>query len=171
MQDTARLVNDINVIITMLCPEIDATKLSIRLEEAVSNYDIQRKTVTDIEKDITEKINLFIASKRLEGLSETSLKDYRTELNAFDKYFSKAVVQITTTDLRQYLAKNDKWKMSTVDKKLSVLKSFFGWMVREEILLRDPTAKISPPRKEQRLPSGLSIEEFATGTANSPCAA
>ena len=160
MQDTARLVNDINVIVTTLCPEIDIMKLDIRLEEIVSNYTIQRKTATDIEKDISEKIDLFIASKRLEGLSENSLKDYRIELNVFDRSFDKAIVQITTSDIRKYLAQNDKWKLSTVDKKLSVLKSFFGWLVREEILLRDPTAKINPPRKEKRLPKGLTIAEL-----------
>lgn len=160
MQDTARLVNDVNVIVTMLCPEVDAMKLSLRLEEVVSNYEIHRKTVTEMEKDISEKIDLFIASKRLEGLSEVSLKDYRIELRAFDRYFNKAVVQITTSDLRQFLSRNDRWKMTTVDKKLSVLKTFFGWIVKEEILLRDPTAKINPPRKENRLPNGLSIEEL-----------
>lgn len=160
MQDTARLVNDINVIVSMLCPEVDGMKLSIRLEEIVSNYDIHRKTVTDIEKDITEKINLFIASKRLEGLSENTLKDYLIELNAFERFFSKAVVQINTSEIRQYLAQDKGWKISTIDKKLSILKTFFGWLVREEILLRDPTAKINPPRKEKRLPKGLTIEEL-----------
>ncbi|MEK4403423.1 tyrosine-type recombinase/integrase [Sporosarcina sp. FSL K6-6792] len=160
MQDTARLVNDINVIVTMLCPEVDTMKLSIRLEEVVSNYEIHRKTVTAIEKDIAEKVELFIASKRLEGLSEVSLKSYRIELGVFERYFSKAVVQITTTDIRQYLARNSSWKMSTVDTKLSILKTFFGWLVMEEILLRDPTSKINPPRKEKRLPKGLSIEEL-----------
>lgn len=160
MQDTARLVNDVNVIVAMLCPEVDAMKLSIRLEEIVCNYEIHRKTVTAIEKDVAEKIDLFIASKRLEGLSETSLKDYRIELKVFERHFPKAVVQITTSDIRQYLSRDESWKMTTVDTKLSILKSFFGWLVREEILLRDPTGKINPPRKEKRLPKGLSIEEL-----------
>lgn len=160
MQDTARLVNDINVIVSMLCPDIDSMKLNIRLEEVVSNYEIHRKTITAIEEDVSEKVALFIASKRLEGLSEVSLKSYQIELRVFEKCFPKAVVQITTSEIRQYLARNDKWKMSTVETKLSILKTFFGWLVREEILLRDPTAKINPPRKERRLPKGLSIEEL-----------
>lgn len=160
MQDTARLVNDINVIVGTLCPDVDAMKLSIRLEEIVSNYQIHRKTVTDIEKDIAEKIDLFISSKRLEVLSDNSLKDYRIQLNMFERQFKKAVVQITTSDIRQFLASNTTWKMSTVDTKLSILKTFFGWLVKEEILLRDPTAKVNPPRKEKRLPKGLTIEEL-----------
>lgn len=162
MQDTARLVNDINVIVSTLCPEVDGMRLSIRLEELMSNYEIHRKTMVAIEKDISEKVELFISSKRLEGLSETTLKDYRIELRIFEKYFQKAIVQITTSDIRQFLAQNTQLKMSTLDKKLSVLKTFFGWLVKEEILLRDPSAKINPPKKEKRLPKGLSIKELET---------
>lgn len=160
MQDTARLVNDINVLVATICPDVDAMKLSIRLEEIVSNYEIQRKTVTAIEKDIAEKVDLFISSKRLEGLSEVSLKSYRIELEVFERFLRKAVVQITTADIRQYLAQDKGWKISTIDTKLSILRTFFGWLVTEEILLRDPTAKINPPRKEKRLPKGLTIEEL-----------
>ena len=47
-----------------------------------------------------------------------------------------------------------------MDRKLSVLKSFFGWLVREELLLRDPSAKIKAPKKPKRLPKGLSKEEL-----------
>lgn len=160
MQDTARLVNDINVIVTMLCPEIDTMKLSVRLEEVVSNYKIHWKSVVEIEEDILEKVDLFIASKRLEGLSETTLKSYKIQLEAFAKYCPKAVAHVTTPDIRQYLAQDKGWKISTVDTILSILKTFFGWLVIEEILLRDPTAKINPPRKEKRLPKGLTIEEL-----------
>lgn len=160
MQDTARLVNDVNVIVTTLCPDVDATKLSIWLEEIVSNYEIQRKTVTEIEKDLAEKIDLFISSKRLEGLSEISLDGYLIELKMFERHFQKAVVQITTSDIRKYLASNPKWKMTTVDTKLSVLKTFFGWLVSEEIILRNPAVKINPPKKEKRLPKGLTVEEL-----------
>lgn len=160
MQDTARLVNDVNVIVTMLCPEIDATKLSIRLEEVVSNYKIHWKSVVEVEEDILEKVDLFIASKRLEGLSETTLKSYKIQLESFANFCPKAVAHVTTPDIRQYLAQDKGWKISTVDTILSILKTFFGWLVTEEILLRDPTAKINPPRKEKRLPKGLSIEEL-----------
>jgi site-specific recombinase XerD len=52
--------------------------------------------------------------------------------------------------------------MSTIGQKLSVLKSFFGWLVKEEVLLRDPTLKVKLPKKPKRLPKGLSIEELET---------
>ena len=41
-----------------------------------------------------------------------------------------------------------------------MLKSFFGWLADEEIISRDPAWRIKPPRKEQRLPKALTIEEL-----------
>lgn len=160
VNDSARIMNDLEVIISTISPDIDLSKLKIRLEEVTSNYQIERKTFIDLEKDISEKIELFISSKRLEGLSEKTLEGYRIELNLFDKYFSKPLVQISTPEIRQFLAKDKHLKMSTIDKKLSVLKTFFGWLVKEEILLRDPTGKINSPKKAQRLPKALSVDEL-----------
>lgn len=162
MQDTARLTNDLQVIISTICPETDLMLLAIRMEEVLANYDIHRKEQTILEKDIGEKMELYLSSKKLEGLSDVTLVGYRIELNQFTRQFQKATVQITTADIRTYLATFSNAKMSTIATKLSILKSFFGWLVKEEILLRDPTGKVNPPKKEKRLPKGLSIKELET---------
>ena len=160
IHDTSRLANDLNTIISTLCPDVDSIRMTIRLEEVLSNYEIHRKTVTEVEKDIPEKIKLYLSSKKLEGLSNITLSDYRGELTRFSKRCPKAVSQVTTSDVRGYLASLENIKMSTVGTKLSVLKSFFGWLVQEEIILRDPTAKVKSPKTPKRLPKGLSIEEL-----------
>ncbi|MBO1515649.1 tyrosine-type recombinase/integrase [Metabacillus sp. BG109] len=160
MNDTARLMNDLDVVVSTLSPEIDINKLVVRLEEVLSNYEIHRKSQKDIENDIQEKIDIFLSARKVEGLSNLTLDGYKLELGLFAKYMNKAVVQITTSDIRKFLAHNENWMISTVDRKLSVLKSFFAWLVREEMLLRDPTAKIKAPKKPKRLPKGLSVEEL-----------
>lgn len=160
MQDTLKLTADINTIVTMLAPEIDEVRFHLLMEEVLANYEVKRKTTVELEKDIPEKIELFIASKRLEGLSELTLINYKYELDNFASMFNKAAVQITTPDIRLYLGKKVGLKTSTVSTKLTILKSFFGWMVKEDILLRDPTAKIATPKKEQRLPKALTVEEL-----------
>lgn len=50
--------------------------------------------------------------------------------------------------------------MSSIAKKLSVLKSFFSWLADEEIIQKDPTRRIKSPKKEKRLPNALTIEEL-----------
>ncbi|WP_299090327.1 site-specific tyrosine recombinase/integron integrase [uncultured Metabacillus sp.] len=160
INDTSRLMNDLEVVVSTLSPETELNKLSIRLEEVLSNYEIHRKTLKDIENDITDKIELFLSSRKIEGLTQKTLDGYKIELNQFANYVQKPVVQITTADIRKYLAHNESWMITTVDRKLSVIKTFFGWLVKEELLLRDPTLKIKAPKKPKRLPKSLSIEEL-----------
>lgn len=158
--DTARLANDLFVVTSTLVPDIETAKLEIRLEEVLSNYEIHRKTQKEIENDLSEKIEIYLSARKIEGLSDKTIHNNKIELANFAKHVKKATVQITTSDIRKYLASNDKWMVSTVDNKLSVIKTFFGWLVKEEMLLRNPTLKIKPPKKPKRLPKALSIEEL-----------
>jgi site-specific recombinase XerD len=158
--DTGRLMNDLNVLISTMFSDADMNVLPVRLEEVLCNYEIQRKSNLKLEKDIPEKIELYLASKKLEGLSLKTLKGYKGELQLFSRFCQKATALVTTADIRGYLASFNEAKMSTIGQKLSVLKSFFAWMVKEEILLRDPTSKVNPPKKPKRLPKALTIEEL-----------
>jgi integrase/recombinase XerD len=160
MNDASRLQSDLHTIVTTLSPEILPDTLTLRLEEVLYRYQIEHKAMKDLENDIEEKVELFLSSKRLEGLSENTLIDYEGELKLFIKQNNKAVVKIQTPDIRTFLASFKHVQTSTIGKKLTVLKSFFGWLVREEILLRDPTVKIKTPKKKKRLPKGLSVDEF-----------
>jgi site-specific recombinase XerD len=82
------------------------------------------------------------------------------QVNLFSQFCQKATAQVTTSDIRTYLASKKNVQMTTIGNKLSSLKSFFGWLVKEEFILRDPTGKVKPPKKPKRLPKGLSIEEL-----------
>lgn len=158
--DAARLMSDLNTVVSTICPDVEMNVLAVRLEEVLCNYEIQRKSDLKLANDIPEKIDLYIASKKLEGLSQKTLKGYKSELIIFSKFVKKATVLVTTADIRSFLASFDKAMISTISQKLSVLKSFFGWLVKEEIILRDPTGKVKLPKVPKRLPKSLSIEEL-----------
>lgn len=72
----------------------------------------------------------------------------------------KRTRDITAADLRLFLADFDHLKLSSIAKKISVLKSFFGWLTGEELIIKDPTTKIKQPKKEKGLPKALTIEEL-----------
>ncbi|PZX07890.1 integrase/recombinase XerD [Psychrobacillus insolitus] len=158
--DASRLQNDLQTVVELISPGIEKDKLALRIEEVLYRYHIEHRESQDLANDMEDKLKLFLSSKRLEGLSPKTLKDYQLELRLFFKYEPKAVVLIQTPDVRNYLASLENIQTSTMGKKLTVLKSFFGWMVKEEILLRDPTAKIRLPKKKKRLPKGLTIQEL-----------
>jgi site-specific recombinase XerD len=158
--DTVRLLNDLRVIASIIEPNIDLTKLSFRLEEVLANYNINRKTQSDTENDLYENIKLYINARKIEGLSNLTLAGYLLDLNKFAEYVNKPTAHINTSDIRKYLASNLNWEASTIGKKLDIIRSFFQWLVQEEIVLRNPALKIKPPKTPRRLPLYLTVEEL-----------
>lgn len=141
-------------------PDLILADMQTRLSQIISLYDIKRIDVDEAHPDLQEKVELFLSGKQLEGLSKITLRGYNGHLRKFTEQVKKKVVDISTADVRVYLGQYKHQKLSTIATKLSVLKSFFSWLTSEEILSRDPTMRIKPPKKEKRLPKALSIEEL-----------
>lgn len=141
-------------------PGINVSEVRTKLSEVIARFDVRRIESEEAHPDVQEKIELFIAGKQLEGLSQITLDGYRLHLRIFADAVKKRIEDITTADIRAYLGRFQGQKITTISTKLSVLKSFFGWLTAEEILPRDPTTKIKPPKKEKRLPKALTIEEL-----------
>lgn len=53
-----------------------------------------------------------------------------------------------------------KHKKSSIGRKLSALKSFFRFLVREGELERDPTLQLASPKKDQPLPTYLPVDDM-----------
>jgi len=154
------LLTQISSEVFSLSPTIDQIQLRMRLAGILSLYDIRPAQLPGAHPDISEKVRLFLSAKKLEGLSQLTLENYELELRIFADKVKKPISEITTTDIRIFLGEFTHLKTSSISKKLSVLKSFFGWLTAEEIIQRDPTTKIKPPKKEQRIPKSLTIEEL-----------
>lgn len=156
---TEQLINEVVGFISKIVPiEIERTKS--QLSSIISKYHVTRVEQDEVHPDITEKIEMFLAAKQLEGMSPVTLKNYRLQLRIFADRVKKRVEDITAADIRAYLAGFSHLKPVSIAGKLSILKSFFSWLTAEEIIQRDPTLKIKPPKKEKRLPKALSIEEL-----------
>ncbi|WP_373710716.1 tyrosine-type recombinase/integrase [Jeotgalibaca porci] len=158
--DTARMLQELEILTTTLLPEADSVKMKIRYEEIVSNYTVNRRTPLSLENDVTDKINLFISAKKLEGLSEVTLSGYRLALNRFSNFVDKPAIGINTPDIRSYLSADDTLMSSTISKNLSVIKTFFSWLVDEEILLKNPASKIKHIKQPKRLPKAVTVTEL-----------
>lgn len=155
-----QMLSEIVTIIYEIVPNINVEYIKNKLSFVLSEYHIQKINNDEVHPDLHEKIELFLSSKKLEGLSPITLESYRLDLKIFAEKVRKRTNEITSSDIRVYLAQFNNLKMSSVSKKLSVLKSFFGWLTSEEIIQRDPTAKLKPPKQEKRLPKSLTIEEL-----------
>ena len=158
--DMAQILLELELIAATLVPNADTAKLKLRFEEVANNYHIEKRTIDALENDFSEKVEFYLNAIKLEGYSQQTIYGNKIELLSFSKFINKPVVQVNTSDVRKYLSSNPKWANSTVAKKLSTLKSFYKWMVNEEMIIHDPTAKIRTVKQEKRLPKAMSVTEL-----------
>lgn len=155
-----QLLSEIVLSLHELLPALDYGRVQNSLSSVLSNYKVEVQEEYILRSDFPEKIKLFISSKKVEGLSDSTLEGYKIELRLFSAVVDKKVEHITSGDIRLYLGSLEGLKMSTIGKKLNVLRTFFGFLMAEEMIQRDPTLKIKQPKEEKRMGKALSIEEL-----------
>jgi integrase/recombinase XerD len=145
-------------------PGVDQNSLRTILEEVLYQYDINTKC-TDLAliNDIRDKLVMYLSVKRLDGLSEKTLYNYKLHLLRFADHMNKDITDINVMDIRVYLAnylKESNVKSTTLCNEISILKSFFGWLVDNDYLNKSPMNQIKQPKTEKRLRKSLSQEEL-----------
>lgn len=83
----------------------------------------------------------IIATKKLEGKSVRTLKKYQPELEKLHYFLGKDFHNLTTYDLRYYLAQykeNRKISNRTLDNMRKTISSFFTWMYDEGYIIYNP---------------------------------
>jgi integrase/recombinase XerD len=97
------------------------------------------------------------------GLSENTIKSYKKDLKIFfeileDKHY-KAVTEEDVLKYMDWMEK--KYRRNTILRKISVVKSFYNFLLREDYNLEEiPTANIEDLNKGQYIPSVLTSDEI-----------
>lgn len=151
-------------------PDLDVGFFRSVLDEVLYNYDVRpAERGLAVVNDMQDKIMLYLASKRLDGLSTLTLYNYKINLQRLDAFTRKDIEDINALDVRRFLAayltrtKAAKSTMSTV---VSILKSFFTWLVDQEYLERSPMRAIKSAKPPTHVRTAMSVEEvelFRTG--------
>lgn len=125
--------------LTALMPECAREIIKIMRE-----YDVQTAQVYD-RSNLPRRVEAFLAAKRIDGCRPKTIKGYRERLKMFMTQCSKPVQQITTDDLREYLAYlvDERHLMdNSVQAHINTLRSFFSWLVDEDNIRKSPMRKI-----------------------------
>lgn len=122
--------------------EIQMNTLQSVLNSCLQQYieDQKRKMIPD-----EELISSFISAKRVEGCSEKTLRYYSSTLKNVFSIVSVPVRQITTNDIRVYLAEyQGRGTVSkvTIDNIRRILSSFYSWLEDEDFILKSPIRRI-----------------------------
>jgi site-specific recombinase XerD len=104
--------------------------------------------------------------RSLTAASKATVAAYVSDLSAFTDWAERASLtgpeQVDRRVLRRYLAYlgTRRYARRTIARKASTLRRYFGWLVRSGTLTADPSAGLSAPSGEGRLPRVLRDDEL-----------
>ncbi|HHV13222.1 MAG TPA: tyrosine-type recombinase/integrase [Clostridiales bacterium] len=104
--------------------------------------------------DNDDKINLFLATLKIEGRTDGTIEAYKCEYRVFFDFVNKNFRDITVNDIRIYLAHCKTVRKnidSTINNRIHNLKTLFKWLLAEEYILKDPMLKIKQAKTEQKV--------------------
>lgn len=123
-----------------------------------------------VKKWIKDFIEVLSAEK---GFSPNTCRAYLRDLEQFSAYAARTagdapegasesrVLHVDETTVRSYLGflykKNQK---STIARKISVLRSFFRFLVRKGVVRTNPTVMVLTPRRGRPVPNYLPVDEM-----------
>jgi integrase/recombinase XerD len=91
-----------------------------------------------------------------DGLAKNTLASYRQDLQQLQRFLKGAsLLEAREEHLSRFLATR-RGRTSSAARRLSTLKRFYGWCVRERRIAADPTLRIDPPKRAPRFPKTLS---------------
>lgn len=155
-------------VLTKLSTELTTEELK-KVDEVLAivltRYELVERTteITVYTGDIPHEIKSFLVSKSMKGLAKSSLVHYKRVLEHFAKNITKDINLITSNDVRLYLWSYEKTHnvgKSALDDKRRVLNSFFTWLVRENIIDKNPMLQIDPIKCEKRIREPLTALEL-----------
>lgn len=137
---------------------------------SLGNCEISEKNVsTDIvvsEEKNQRAISMFFIAKKVEGLSDKTLKYYRGTINKLFRVVSKPVDLMVTDDIRYYLAIRqieDKISLTSIDNERRIINSFFEWLALEDYVHKNivkPIKKIRFKKKKKKAFTSVEISKI-----------
>ena len=113
-------------------------------------------------KDLTEYINYLRVNR---NYSDYTLLNYENDIKEFFLFLNSEgldYLDITYQDLRGLLEdyKNKKYKSTSIRRKISSLKGFYKYLVRNNKININPFIYVTLPKKEKKLPKFLNTNEM-----------
>jgi integrase/recombinase XerC len=118
------------------------------------------------DKRVEELFQKYIKHLQVErGISAYTVRNYTTDIQGFLNFLdANGVTSLDKVDrsmMRQYLGwlQEQGIARGSISRKLSALRSFYRYLMRENLVNTEPMSSLSAPKLEQRLPTFLSTDE------------
>lgn len=158
----------INDVVTRLSTRFSSDDLVIIKETiytTIKDYDVVPKSteLSTIHLECPRELKIYLASRKVEGLADSTIKQYGMELKSLLMYCNKPLDKIDTEDIRLYLYEvktRGKLQNRTMETKRNYINTFFKWLTDNKYLQSNPCSPIAPFKYEKKLKQGLSDIEM-----------
>ena len=157
------IIQSITNEMTLSLTKIQIDKLKDVLYAKFENIELTE--ITDELKKLNEKetnekyIEMFISSKKVEGCSGRTIKYYKETIDKLISNLNKAIKNITTEDIRNYLSKykeETNCSATTIDNVRRIFSTFFSWLEDEDYIVK------SPVRRIHKVKTAITVKETFT---------
>jgi site-specific recombinase XerD len=158
-----KLITTIQANMALLLTATQLEELKRVLINTLHNVEVTEKKTFELQ-EVTDNgalLDVFIAAKRIEGCSEKSLRYYDATVRTMLCKVDKHVQEISTEDLRCYLANYQKERSLskvTIDNMRRIFSSFFGWLEDEDYILKSPVRRIHKIKTDKTIKYTFSDE-------------
>lgn len=147
------LVNEICQYLLPLVSDIADAKSALYI--ILNKYEITNRCteLAEIHEDRNEYLlKNFLVAKAVKGCTQRTLDFYRMSLIKIFSSIGKTVDDITADDIRYYMAvrqRRDKVSKVTIANEIRALSSFFTWSYAEEVIRKNPMAKVERIKQDK----------------------
>lgn len=119
-------------------------------------------------KNPSELVQAFLAYLSVEkGYSDATVRSYGTDLEQFDEFIRtrrrslERPERVSKDLIRGFMAELHRRRVtkSTVARKLSSIRAFFRYLLRQRLLDKDPSVGIRNPKQEKHHPKALNVDQ------------
>ena len=133
------------------------------LAAILMDYSITKES-DEQRSDLNRRIKYYLGAKRIDGLSDKTLGNYRCNLEMFAARVNKSAAKVTTDDIRGYISYLDETrhlKDTSLQTHINILRAFFGWLHTEERIKKNPMSKIKSLKLDKKgARQALTVEEL-----------
>jgi integrase/recombinase XerD len=144
---------------------IDVDVVLRALDQVATNYEVKYKGISVITFDgeLPEVARSYLICKKMAGLSDGTLENYKIILNVFFKEVKRLPQFITANEIREFLYAYQEQKSvsrRTIDKYREYITRFFTWVYNEGYIPDNPAKNIAPIKYEEKPREALTQVEL-----------
>ena len=135
------------------------------LDKVATGYEVAQKEVdvSICDGELPEVVKTYLVCKKMAGLSDGTLNNYKIILSVFFREVGKEHCDIEANDIREFLYKYQERKgvsRRTIDKYREYIARFFNWANDEGYIQSNPTRNIAAIKYEEKPREALTQVEL-----------